>query len=188
MGALQVGNAPNDKNETTNNNFYLSDTVSLSRGRHNLRFGAEIFRNQFVNGPDNTDGRLLFLSFPDFLLGLPAGPASAGGNGTPLSNVYLAYSSAIVPDSDLRSTAAHFFAVDDWKISASLSLNLGFRLEANGQQSEAHGQLANFDPKFYVPPPPGGFTNPSTSGFVLPDNYEGPAPEGFPRSNSTARR
>jgi hypothetical protein len=185
LGAFQIGNAANDKNETTNDNFYFSDTVSLSRGRHNLRFGAEIFHTQFVNGPDNTDGSLIFLSFPDFLLGLPAGPASGGGNGTPLSNVYLAQSSAIVPHSDLRSTAAHLFAVDDLKISATLSINLGFRLEANGQQSEAHGHLANFAPKFYVPPPPGGFTNPSTSGFVLPDNYEGPAPAGFPRSNST---
>ena len=138
---------PNDKNETANNNFYVSDTVSLSRGKHNLRFGAEIFRNQFVNGPDNTDGTLLFLSFPDFLLGLPAGPASAGGNGTPLSNVYLAQSSAIVPHSDLRSTAAHFFAVDDWKISATLTINLGFRLEANGQQSEAHGRAGQLRPR-----------------------------------------
>jgi Carboxypeptidase regulatory-like domain len=185
LGALQLGNAANDKNETVNNNFYVSDTISLSRGRHNLRFGVEIFRNQFVNGPDATDGSILFLSFPDFLLGLSAGPASAGGNGTPLSNVYLAQSSAVVPDSDLRSTAAHFFAVDDWKLSATLSINLGFRLEVNGQQSEAQGELANFDPEFYVPPPRGGFTNPTTSGFVLPDNYEGPAPEGFPRSNST---
>jgi hypothetical protein len=138
-----------------------------------------------VNGPDNTDGSFLFLSFPDFLIGLPAGPASEGGNGTPLSNVYLAQASAIVPHSDLRSTAAHFFAVDDWRISATLSINAGLRLEVNGQQSEAHGQIANFNPEFYVPPPPGGFTNLSTSGFVLPDNYEGPAPEGFPRSNST---
>src|SRR4029434_8040137 len=80
---------------------------------------------------------------------------------------------------------AHFFVIDDWRISATLSINLGFRLEANGQQSEAHGQIANFDPEFYVPPPPGGFTNPSTSGFVLPENYEGSAPSGFPRSNDT---
>jgi hypothetical protein len=185
LGALQVGNAANDKNETVNNNVYVSDTVSLSRGRHNLRFGAEIFRNQFVNGPDATDGSLLALSFPDFLIGLPAGPASAGGNDTHLSNVYVAQSSAVIPNSDLRSTAAHVFAVEDWRVSATLSINLGFRLEANGQQSEAHGQLANFNPEFYVPPPPGGFTNPSSSGFVLPDNYTGTAPEGFPRSNST---
>jgi hypothetical protein len=185
LGALQLGNAPNDTNETTNNNYYLSDTVSLSRGRHNFRFGAEIFRNQFVNDPDNTEGSLLFLSFADFLLGLPAGPVGAGGNGTPLSNVYLASASALVPHSDLRAAAAHFFAADDWKISDTFTINLGFRLEANGQQSDAHGQVANFYPQFYAPPPAGGFTNPTTSGFVLPDNYEGPVPSGFPRTNST---
>ena len=185
LGALQIGNAGNDKNRTTNNNFYVSDTLSWSRGRHTLRFGAEIFWNQFLNSPDGTDGSMLFLSFPDFLLGLPAGPASAGGNGTPLSNVYLAYTTAIVPDSDLRSTAAHFFVVDDWKVSPALSVNLGFRLETNVQQSEAHGNIANFNPKFYVAPPPGGFTDPGTSGFVLPNNYRGPAPEGFPRLNNT---
>jgi hypothetical protein len=45
--------------------------------------------------------------------------------------------------------------------------------------------MTNFYPEFYVAPPPGGFTNPVTSGFVLPDDYSGPAPEGFPRKNST---
>src|SRR5262245_19271310 len=94
LGALQLGNAVNDKNDTANNNFYFSDTLSLSRGGHNLRFGSEIFRNQFNESPDATDGSLTFLSFPDFLLGLPAGPVSAGGNGTPLSNVFLELSAA----------------------------------------------------------------------------------------------
>src|SRR4029079_4854353 len=51
LGALQLGNAPNDKNDEANNHLYVSNTVSWSRGPHNLRFGAEIFRNQFVNGP-----------------------------------------------------------------------------------------------------------------------------------------
>jgi hypothetical protein len=40
VGAFQIGNAVNDKNETANNNFYFSDTASLSRGKHNLRFGS----------------------------------------------------------------------------------------------------------------------------------------------------
>jgi hypothetical protein len=185
LGAFQLGNTVSDKTETANNNFYLSDTVSLSRGRHNLRFGSEIFRNQFNESPDSTDGSLTFLSFPDFLLGLPAGPVSAGGNGTPLSNVFLELSSATVLHIGLRSTTAHFFAVDDWKISPTLTINLGLRLEANGQQSEVQGRLSNFYPEFYVPPPPGGFTDPSTSGFVLAGNYNGPAPEAYPRKNST---
>ncbi|MBV8143332.1 MAG: carboxypeptidase regulatory-like domain-containing protein, partial [Verrucomicrobia bacterium] len=142
-GAFELGNAVNDKNETANNNFYFSDTASLSRGKHNLRFGSEIFRNQFNEILDVTDGSLAFLSFPDFLLGLPAGPVSAGGNGTPLSNVYLELATAGVPHVGLRSTAVDFFAVDDWKISPTFTINAGLRLEANGQQSEAHGHIAN---------------------------------------------
>ncbi len=185
LGAFSLGNVPNDKAETANNNFYFSDTLSLSRGKHNLRFGTEIFRNQFNEKPNYTDGQLTLLSFPDFLLGLPAGPANAGGSGTSLSNVYAAIVNATVPDAGLRSTAAHFFALDDWKITPTLTINLGFRLEVNGQQSEVHGRISNFYPEFYVPPPAGGFTNPATSGFVLPDNYSGPAPEGYPRKNST---
>src|SRR5713226_4088375 len=90
LGAFSLGNVPNDKAETANNNFYFSDTLSLSGGKHNLRFGTEIFRNQFNEKPNYTDGQLTLLSFPDFLLGLPAGPANAGGNGTSLSNVYAA--------------------------------------------------------------------------------------------------
>jgi hypothetical protein len=185
FGAFQLGNALNDKNMTANNNFYFSDTVSLSKGKHDLRFGSEIFRNQFNESPDGTDGTLALLSFPDFLLGLPAGPVSAGGNGTPLSNVFGELGTAALPHVGLRSTAAHFFAVDDWKISPALTINLGLRLEANGQQSEVHGRIANFYPELYVRPPAGGFTNPATSGFVLPDNYSGSAPEGYPRKNST---
>src|SRR5262249_3401690 len=145
----------------------------------------EVYRNQFNERPDYTDGSLTFLSFPDFLLGLPAGPVSAGGNGASLSNVYVSSVVATIPDIGLRATAVDFFAVDDWRVSPTLTLNIGFRLEADGQQSEVRGRMANFFPQFYVPPPTDGTTNPITSGFVLPDNYAGPAPAGFPRKNST---
>jgi len=185
LGAFSLGNVPNDKGATANNNFYFSDTLSLARGKHNLRLGTEIFRNQFNTIPDYTDGQLTFLSFPDFMLGLPAGPVSAGGNGTSFSNVYATIVSAALHGTGLRSTAVHSFVVDDYKISPALTLNLGFRLEVNGQQSEAQGRMTNFYQEFYVPPPPGGSTNPATSGFALADNYDGPAPAGFPRKNST---
>jgi hypothetical protein len=185
LGAFQLGHGNDDKNTTANNNFYVSDIVSLSTGRHNLRLGTEIFRNQFNESPDYTDGSLTFLSFPDFLLGLPGRPVSAGGNGTLTSNVFSSLASATILHAGLRSTAAHFFAIDDWKISPTLTINLGFRLEANGQQSEVNGRMSNFDPGSYISPPAGGFTSPSTSGFVLAGNYKGSAPEGFPRGNST---
>ena len=185
LGAFQIGHGNDDVDRTANNHFYFSDIVSLVKRNHNLRLGTEIFRNQFNQAPDHTVGSLTLLSFPDFLLGLPGGAASSGGNGTATSNIYSALDSATVPHISLRSTAVHFFAVDDWKISPTFTVNLGFRFEANGQQTEAHGLMSNFDPALYVAPPPGGFSNPSTSGFVLAGNYHGPAPEGFPRGNAT---
>src|ERR1700757_3540255 len=87
LGAFDLGNSAQDRGKTAGNNFYTSDVIFLSRGKHNLRLGTEVFRNQFNHLTDNTHGLMVILSFPDFLLGLPAGPAGAGGNGTSLSSI-----------------------------------------------------------------------------------------------------
>jgi hypothetical protein len=185
LGAFQLGNSANDRGKTANNNFYVSDVISLSRGKHDFRVGTEIFRNQFNYLSDNTAGIMVLVSFPDFLLGLPAGPTGAGGNGTSFSNLYASGATAGIPAIGERASAADFFALDDWKITRNLKLNLGIRVEVNGQQSEVEGRESSFFPQFYVAPPAGGFTSPATSGFVLPDNFSGEAPPGFPRVNST---
>jgi hypothetical protein len=147
--------------------------------------GTEIFRNQFNHQSDYTTGTMTLLSFPDFLLGLPAGPASAGGNGTSFSNTFFTSVAAGIPDAGQRASAEHFFVVDDWKATRALILNLGVRVEVDGQASEVEGRISNFFPQFYVQPPAGGFTDPISSGFVLPDNFHGYAPSGFPRENAT---
>src|SRR6202171_171750 len=185
IGAFQLGNSQNDRGKTAGNNFYASDVIFLSRGKHELRLGPEIFRNQFNNLSDGTAGLMFLLSFPDFLLGLPAGPAGAGGNGTFLSSIFGSAVNAGIPNVGARASAADFFALDDWKVTRSLALNLGVRVEVDGQPSEVEGRLSNFFPQFYAPPPAGGFGDPISSGFVLPDNFHGTAPTGFPRTNST---
>jgi Carboxypeptidase regulatory-like domain len=185
LGTFGLGNSTNDQGKTANNNFYLSDLLLLSRRGHQLRVGAEMFRNQFNQRVDYSAGEMTFLSFPDFLLGLPAGAVGAGGNGTSFSNIYSSAITAGVPATGERSSAAGFFAVDDWKATETLTLNLGIRIEVNGQQSEVRGRQSNFYPQFYVPPPVDGFTDPVTSGFVLPETFGGDVPAGLPRTNST---
>jgi len=185
LGAFELGNSSNDRGKTAGNNFYISDVISLSRGKHNLRVGTEIFRNQFNHRSDSTAGFMTLLSFPDFLLGLPAGPAGAGGNGTSFSNIFFSSLLAGIPAVGQRANAAGFFALDDWKVTRTLTMNLGVRVEVDGQPSEVDGRVSNFFPQFYVAPPVGGFTSPDTSGFALPDNFSGSAPAGFPRVDST---
>src|SRR6266852_1421757 len=185
LGAFQLGNSSIERGKTAGNNFYISDVIFLSRGKHNLRLGSEIFRNQFNQLSDNTAGIMILLSFPDFLLGLPAGPAGAGGNGTSLSSIFASGETAGIPNVGSRTSAADLFALDDWKVTRTLTISLGVRVEVNGQQSEVQGRQSNFFPQFYAPPPTGGFGDPISSGFVLPDNFHGNVPTGFPRTNST---
>lgn len=185
FGAFQLGNSSSDKSATAGNNFYVSDVISLSRGKHNVRLGVEIFRNQLNHRGDFLSGMMTLLSFQDFLLGLPAGPAGVGGNGTSFSNVFESGVSDGLPNGGKRASAADLFALDEWKATRTLTLSLGVRVEIDGQESDVQGRQSNFFPRFYVAPPAGGFTSPATSGFVLPDNYSGNAPEGFPRGNST---
>jgi hypothetical protein len=185
LGAFQLGNSAQDRSKTAGNNFYISEVIFLSRGKHNLRLGTESFRNQLNHLSDYTGGTMTFLSLPDFLLGLPAGPASAGGNDTSFSNIFFTSVAAGIPDAGQRASAADLFALDDWKVTQTLTINFGVRVEINGQSSEVDGRVSNFFPQFYVPPPAGGFTAPATSGFVLSGNFSGNAPEGFPRENST---
>src|SRR5260370_6731946 len=75
LGAFQLGNSASDRAKTASNHFYASDVIFLSRGNHNLRLGVESFRNQFNHLSDFSAGTMTILTFPDFLLGLPAGPA-----------------------------------------------------------------------------------------------------------------
>jgi hypothetical protein len=185
LGAFQLGNSANDRGRTASNNFYVSNVLFLSRGKHNLRLGTELFRNQFNSISDKTAGFMVLLSFPDFLLGLPAGPAGAGGNGASFSNVFFSSVAAGIPDVGQRASAEDFFVVDDWKATRVLNLNLGVRVEVDGQQSEVQGRQSNFFPQFYVQPPAGGFGDPISSGFVLPDTFHGYAPSGIPRGNAT---
>src|SRR5260370_30546260 len=107
-------------------------------------------------------------SYADFLLGLHAGPPGAGGNCTPFSTVFFSSVAAGIPDMGQRASAVDLFALDGWKVTRTLTINLGVRVDVNGQPSEVDGRVSNFFPQFYIAPPAGGFTSPATSAFMPP--------------------
>src|SRR5437667_1744188 len=111
-------------------------TFSLHQGRHFLKFGFEFLKSQArINDLTAPIGAMNFASLftgramGDFLLGLPSA---------------FALTSFTVIDQGQRMYFG--FLQDDYRISRSLTLNLGVRYEYATPQMEKEDQLANFDP------------------------------------------
>jgi hypothetical protein len=121
-----INGFPQGRGDTT---FQYSDTVSWTRGRHSMKFGAEFrrFRNNNFNG--GTGGFILFPSLASFLAGTPSQTVETSLPVTPA----------------LRVNALGTFVQDDLKLSAHFTLNLGLRWEYNGIPSEIHNRLGVFD-------------------------------------------
>ena len=110
------------------NTFQYGDTLSYSRGRHNLKFGFDAIRYQANSFFDaNFRGTFTFASLSDFQSGIPQAYTQRFGTSVRGN----------------RSTDYFSFAQDDFRVTNTLTLNLGVRLESSGGTSEVNNILAN---------------------------------------------
>lgn len=123
----------------------LSETLSWIHGKHNLRFGGDYRRvhRDFLGGSNST-GTFTFSgvftqdsvgtqgtgsALADFLLGLPQETAI----------------DVAAEKSYLRENVMSIFALDDWRVRPSLTLNYGLRYEFFAPFTEKDGHLAFVD-------------------------------------------
>ena len=192
-GAFTIGPATNNNQVTMIHQWLGSDTLSISKGRHQIRIGGDLNIVQ-VNRTNAflTRGSLGFGSFADFLLG-----ETAAQNGSNFSNV----SSSQVANGVIRAYPRfkNFsgFLQDDYRVNNQLTLNLGVRYQFNGDKTDKRGRIGGFDPNlvtpFLAPPasgtyagftvvancnctPPAGFTKVSSDSPIYDQNYLGFAP------------
>ncbi|HEX3437050.1 MAG TPA: TonB-dependent receptor [Pseudacidobacterium sp.] len=178
VGGFTIGDAGTPSMWQVTNSYIWQDTVALTRGRNNLRFGAEFKRHQVDQDfPEETDGLMQIGTFNDFLLG-----QSAAQNGSPfgLSNVGTSFAGAGNYRADERYTDLAFFAQDDLKLTPRMTINAGLRYEIFGAPMAINGRLSNFDPNIATigPIPATG----TLQGFTLPSNFKGPVPFGVTRT------
>ncbi|MDZ4784269.1 MAG: TonB-dependent receptor [Planctomycetia bacterium] len=111
-----------------NNSFSWLDTLSWVRGRHQLKFGTQIIRNQ-----DNKELRfqriVTYQTLSEFAIN---NPFSAGTLGQPRAG--------------MRNTYYNFFVQDDIQVNRRLVINAGLRYQYDTSPTESHGRIANFDP------------------------------------------
>lgn len=127
QGVAGFGGA--DAWSTRNHTFQLMDNLSIIRGKHSIRFGAEIRRDRYNQlGNQKSTGEFNFTGGATF------NPASRGNTGFPFADYMIGEinnsSRAVAPaNTMLRSTSIYGYVQDDWKITPKLTLNLGLRYE-----------------------------------------------------------
>src|SRR6266849_3154746 len=112
------------------NSFQYSDSLSSARGRHSFKFGVDVFRYQSNDVFDaNFRGLALFASVADFQAG----------------NVLQWVQNIGTSRRGFRETDLFFYLQDDIRVTPTLTLNIGTRVESSGGPSEVHNILSNLD-------------------------------------------
>jgi hypothetical protein len=180
-GLFTTGDAGTPSQWQNTNSFIWQDTISLTRNRNSLRFGAEVKRHEVdIDAPFSKDGLLQIATFDDFLLG-----QSAAQNGSPagVSNVTGSGGSSGLFRRDERYTDLAAFLQDDIKVTQRLTVNAGVRYEIFGPPQEIHGLLPSFDATIAAGQVPAAG---SLSGYTLPANFSGPVPTGATRTSTAS--
>jgi len=113
------------------NTFQYGDTLSWARGKHAFKFGGDLFRYQAYSVFDsNLRGTATFASVAAFQSGTPTAWTQNFGN-TNRHNFAL---------------DGFWFLQDDYRLTDSITLNLGLRMESSGGVSEENNILANLNP------------------------------------------
>ncbi len=141
FATLGVSNVPNSDDSQ---NRELSGSLTWNRGQHTIKFGIQEFWLQTnFNSSQKSSGIFTFngeytsksgssgstdQAFADFLLGTASKEQLSS---TALLN--------------FRTPYTHLFVQDDWKVSRSLTLNLGLRYELSPPAVDKFNGIANYD-------------------------------------------
>ena len=122
--------------------FQYVDNITVERGNHSIRFGADVrhliayteasggygsfYFNSGTPGSNTATGQ----EFADFLIGVP----------------YQTNTNYITSDNNGVAGAYAFYAQDTWKATPNLTINYGLRYELHPPLYATNGLTGNFDP------------------------------------------
>ncbi|MFZ0952523.1 MAG: carboxypeptidase-like regulatory domain-containing protein [Candidatus Sulfotelmatobacter sp.] len=137
FGTWAFGAYPTQEQSALSDNYTWVDTLSWTKGPHQLRLGGEIDRVAMRRNLPIADNGLVFFApptygtdFQSFLAGSPYFGEGGGGLG----------------NHDYRIPGFAWFAQDDYRASKTLTLNLGFRNEFLGAPYDTLCHTGNTNP------------------------------------------
>jgi outer membrane receptor protein involved in Fe transport len=116
-GLFTIGGLANFPQGRIQNTFQWQNVSTWLKGKHSLKFGADIRRLRLFNiAAFDSKGTWTFDSLQDFINNRPASLRQAINTAT----------------FDARQTTQFYFVQDDYKVNRDLTLNIGIRYEVNG--------------------------------------------------------
>lgn len=112
-GTLVAGSSTAGGSDRRETRWQIQDTLSIMRGAHTLRIGADVqrIRSTFIDLSD-VSGTFNFESAGDFLAGVPS-----------------RYRQNFQTESTQRNTYSSLFVQDEWRVGSKLTLSAGLRYE-----------------------------------------------------------
>ena len=152
-GDAQIGLGFGNNGDNVDNGLRLNDAVVWTHGRHSVKIGGDVRYQQYspINGRNE---------YIDFSGNETAGAIAQGGG--------LGFASLMLGEADNGGTNVVLrgqrwiswyyavFAQDDFKLTPTLTLNLGLRYDVDMPRREAHNDTSNFsptavDPEYNIP-------------------------------------
>lgn len=168
-GYASVGDPITGPQNTYQNTYQLSDSISMTRGRHSFKFGGDFARNQInLLFGIATNGFFVFAPFPfsdsfaSFLTGQSVLFYQGGGQF----------------DRALRNIEAAGYAQDEWRITPRLTLNYGLRYEIDTPYVDTRNRMNEWAPgrqSTVFPDAPPGLLFPGDPGVarsIVPNYYK----------------
>ena len=143
FGTFGFGAYPTQLQSALSNNYTWVDTLSWTHGPHQLRLGGELDRVAMRRNLPIADNGLIFFvagatgfdtDFQAFLAGSPLLGEGGGGLG----------------NHDYRIPSYAWFAQDDYRVSKTLTLNLGLRNEFIGAPYDTLCHTGNTNPELAI--------------------------------------
>ena len=141
-GGFTIGNNFEGELPQVGNSFQVTDSITVVKGTHTMKFGADVRRMRFDQtlyfepsgyynffGGGNNDVGYANNLYPNYLLGMPD-----------------TYQQGAAQQEHVRGTAFYLFAQDSWKIRHNVTLNYGLRWELNTPLADVGKRVQTFRP------------------------------------------
>ncbi len=131
------------------NIFSFRDSLELIHHKHDMRMGLDVRRNQMNVGTEAFQDGFWIIGNGGTFTGL----SSANINGSPAADFLLGLTGLAIHDQTFdgpvtgrRWTIWRPFFEDNWRVTPTLTLNLGLAWDMTTPITEAHGRMANYVP------------------------------------------